>query len=86
MRRTTTRPVFALLLALSLALTLPAAALAQEEEARDYVSCMDAAVEQLFDCVRVADETEVLCWSRYGYAKLGCTLKYLWDSRRKREA
>jgi len=42
-----------------------------------YVECMDKADGKLVTCLRNADETEYLCWSRFGYAKMWCSVKYL---------
>ena len=79
MHKRLARPAIALLLTVSLA--FPGAVRAQEERAAmDYEACMDAADEQFERCLEFAERTEELCWARYGYAKLGCTLKYGWDS------
>jgi hypothetical protein len=41
-----------------------------------YEKCMNRAEQALRDCLDHATLTEVLCWSRYGYAKLWCTILY----------
>ncbi|GEM_PF-1704618 len=56
----------------------PAVAAANPPQA--YVECMDSADDKLEHCLDVAEETEVLCWSRFGYAKLWCSTKYLISS------
>ena len=51
-----------------------------DESAIRYDRCMTRAVNALHDCLDHAVATEGLCWSRYGYAKLWCTLRYAADS------
>lgn len=41
-----------------------------------YEKCIDRAEQALNDCLDHATLTEVLCWSRYGYAKIWCTVLY----------
>ena len=73
--------------ALSLLALLPIAALAGEppSAAMKYEACMDHAERQLAICLDAASElTEVLCWSRFGYEKLGCSVKYAIESLREK--
>jgi len=48
--------------------------------ASNYDRCITEADGSLHDCLDHAVATEALCWSRYGYAKLWCTIKYAVDS------
>lgn len=55
----------------------PSAATADDyDSAIRYDRCMTRATQSLHDCLDHAVATEALCWSRYGYAKLWCTLRY----------
>jgi len=41
-----------------------------------YDACMDKAEATLLKCLEAAGDTKPLCWSRFGYSKLGCTVSY----------
>lgn len=70
---------------LTLVAALPVVALAWDEPtaAMKYEECMDRAEERFSECLDAADGTEFLCWSRFGYAKLACSIKYAIDSSRE---
>ena len=68
----------------SLAGLYPSSVMAgSNEPATRYDRCMDKAEASLYDCLDVAVATESLCWSRYGYAKLYCSIRYFVDLRRQ---
>ncbi len=81
-RRKLARPVAVL----SLLTILPIASMAGQRPtaAMKYEGCMDHAERQFEICQDGASNlTEFLCWSRFGYDKLGCSVKYAIDSWRE---
>ncbi len=64
------------LILLTAPVSVPAVS-ATGDPATEYVQCMDQAEIKFHLCLEKATVTEWLCWSRYGYAKLWCTSKYL---------
>ncbi len=67
----------------SLAGLYPSSVMAgNNDRATRYDQCMDRAEATLNDCLDSAVATEPLCWSRFGYAKLYCTIKYFVKMRR----
>jgi len=77
MRTSRARPAIALLLAVSLALPAATVRAQAERPAMDYEACMNAAEDDLRECLKWADDAEELCWSRYGYTKIYCTGRYI---------
>jgi hypothetical protein len=73
------------MVALALLALLPVTATGERPSAAmRYESCMDHAEGQLETCLEAASElTEVLCWSRFGYDKLGCSVRYAIESVRE---
>ena len=59
--------------------TAPAAA-AAADPATAYLECMETAEKKFHTCLEKATVTEFLCWSKYGYDKLWCSVKYLGGS------
>ena len=52
----------------------PTALMAQADSRQaKYDACMEAADESLESCLEKA-RREYLCWSRFGYEKIGCTV------------
>jgi hypothetical protein len=51
-----------------------------DDPASRYDRCITKAERSLHACLDHAVATETLCWSRYGYAKLWCSLRYAVDS------
>ena len=70
---------------LTLLAVLPAGVAGERPDAAmRYEACMDHAESQLETCLEAASElSEVLCWSRFGYDKLGCSVKYAVESLRE---
>lgn len=67
----------------SLAGLYPSSVMAgNNDRATRYDQCMDRAEESLYDCLNFAVATEPLCWSKFGYTKLYCTIKYFVKMRR----
>jgi hypothetical protein len=44
-----------------------------------YDRCITKSEQSLYECLDFAEATEQLCWSRYGYAKLYCSIRYAVD-------
>ena len=42
-----------------------------------YAECIDAADKDFKYCLKHAEETDILCWAKYGYDKIGCTVSYI---------
>ena len=67
-----------LLLTAATAVTLITMPLQARAEGTRYDDCMDRAEATLNACNKSSFD-DTLCWSRYGYQKLWCTLRYLRD-------
>jgi len=58
-------------------LALPSTAMALSgTPAEKYDLCMDRAETSFLRCLDASGESEYLCWSTFGYAKLWCTISY----------
>ncbi|MFC1500288.1 hypothetical protein ACFL6T_04645 [Candidatus Zixiibacteriota bacterium] len=58
-------------------LAAPSSAMAlSDSPAEKYDACMDRAESSLLRCLDVSSELDYFCWSKYGYAKLWCTISY----------
>lgn len=67
-----------LLLTVATAAALVALPLQAHAEDTRYDKCMDRAEETLNECNKSSFD-DTLCWSRFGYQKLWCTLRYIGD-------
>jgi hypothetical protein len=70
------------------AATVPATALASDPPtaAMKYEACMNEAEEKFNQCLEKSiTVAEAFCWSRYGWAKLGCSVDYAYNSLRGRK-
>lgn len=65
---------------LALLATAPPGIAAADDPATRYEECMNKAEADLYKCLRIAAGSEYLCWSRYGYAKSWCSVRYLMES------
>ena len=64
----------------SLAGLYPSSVMAgNKDPATRYDRCITKADTSLYDCLEYAGFSEQLCWSRYGYSKLYCSLRYAVD-------
>jgi len=69
--------VAALLAAPSFIAASPTALIAQADSpAAKYDDCMDGAEESFLNCLEAATEKDILCWSRFGWAKIACSISY----------
>jgi len=69
--------ILSMVAVLSLAGFYPSSAIAgNKDPATRYDRCITKSEESLYDCLEVAVATEQLCWSRYGYVKLYCSIRY----------
>lgn len=74
------RSILSMVTLFSLAGLYPTSVMAgSNDPATRYDRCITRAEESLYECLDFAVATEQLCWSRYGYAKLYCSLRYAVD-------
>lgn len=67
----------------SLAGLYPSSVMAgNNEPGTRYDQCMDRAEESFKECFEYTHATEPLCWSKFGYTKLYCTIRYFVEMRR----
>ena len=78
------RDILLMVTLFSLAGLYPSSVMAgNNDPATRYDRCINKAEASLYDCLDFAVATESLCWSRYGYTKLYCTIRYFVELRRK---